>query len=123
MMAGNGHIADTEARAPVRASVSDLFTRLIGDARVWVNAEIAVLKCRGTTLVGALKTAVIFLVAAALLALVALIALAIGAIMALATLVGPGWATLIVVAVLLVIAGVLGWLGAGRIKRAFEDQS
>ena len=122
-MTGDGPDAETDALRPVRVSVPDLFARLIGDARVWVKAEIALLKCRGETLVGALRVAVAFLLIALALASVALIALAVGLILTLATLVGPGWATLIVVISLLAIATVLGWLGYARIRRAFEDQA
>lgn len=112
-----------ELGVPMRPSVSDLFARLIADAQTWVKAELALLKCRGTTLVGALRSAVILILVAALLATVALFALAIGLILTLATIVGPGWATAIVVVTLLAIAGLCGWLGVGRIKGAIEDQS
>ena len=65
----------------------------------------------------------ILILVAVMLATVALFALAIGVILALATIVGPAWATAIVVITLLVIAGISGWLGVARIQRAFEDQS
>ena len=92
-MTGGGSDVDEDVLRPVRASVPDLFSRLIGDARVWVKAEIAVLKCRGETLIGALRLAMIFILVAVVLASVALIALAVGLILTLATLGGPGWAT------------------------------
>lgn len=120
---GDGPDAETDTPRPVRASVPDLFARLIGDVRVWAKAEFALLKCRGESLIGALRTAVILIVVAVMLATVALFAGAIGAILALATLVGSGWATLIVVLTLLVIAGICGWLGVARVQRAFEDKA
>ncbi len=110
-------------RVPPRPSIAELAARLIADARAWVQAEIALLKCRGGTLAGALRTAVILLVVALVLASLALIALAVGLVLALATLVGPGWATAIVVVALLAAAGLCGWLGIGRIRQAFKDQS
>ena len=118
-MTGDGQ----EPRTPARPSVPDLFARLIADARMWVKAEAALLKCKGEALVEALRTAVILIVIAVMLATVALFALAIGLILALATLIGPAWATAIVVVALLVIAGICGWLGVMRIERAFEDKS
>ena len=119
---GDGSEVEPGAR-PIRASVPDLFMRLVSDARMWAKAEIALLKCRGESLVAAVRTAVILLVVALMLALVALVALAIGLILALATLVGPGWATLIVVVGLLAIAAICGWFGIARIRYAFEDKS
>ncbi|CAM3219158.1 Phage holin family protein [Sphingomonas antarctica] len=118
-MAGDGQ----EPRIPTRPSVPDLFARLITDGRAWAKAELALLKCRGESLVEALRTAVVLIVAAIMLATVASFALAIGAILWLATLVGPLWATVIVVVTLLALAGILGWLGVARIGRVFEDKS
>jgi hypothetical protein len=117
-MKGDGE----DTRVTARPSVPDLFARLIADARLWVKAEVALLKCRAESLVEALRTAVILIVVAVMLATVALFALAIGLILALATWVGPAWATAIVVATLLVIAGICAWLGVNRISQAFEDK-
>jgi len=54
------------------------------------------------------------------LALAALIALLVGAILTLATLVGPGWATAIVVLVVLAIAGALAMVGKSKLKPESE---
>jgi hypothetical protein len=109
-------------RIPARPSVPDLFARLIADAREWVKAEVALIKCRGEALVESLRTAVILIVAAVMLATVALFALAIGLILALATFVGPAWATVIVVVSLLLLAAIFGWMGWQRIESVFEDK-
>jgi hypothetical protein len=111
-----------ETRVPARPSVPDLFARLIADAREWVRAEVALIKCRGEALVESLRTAVILIVSAVMLATVALFALAIGLILALATFVGPAWATAIVVVTLLLLAALLGWMGWRRIEQVFEDK-
>jgi hypothetical protein len=113
---------DTRVTAASRPSVPDLFARLIADAREWVRAEIALIKCRGEALIESLRTAVILIVAAVMLATVALFALAIGLILALATFVGPAWATVIVVVSLLLLAAILGWMGWQRIEAVFEDK-
>lgn len=113
---------ETRVSATSRPSVPDLFARLIADAREWLKAEIALIKCRGEALVESLRTAVILIVSAVMLATVALFALAIGLILALATFVGPAWATAIVVVSLLLLAGLCGWLGWQRIERVFEDK-
>ncbi len=77
-----------------------------GYSRVW---EIR----RGLT-----NLASIAAVLALALALAAAIGLIVGAILTLATLVGPGWATLIVVGVSLVVAALLGWVAARGIRKA-----
>ena len=112
-----------DTRVTSRPSVPDLFARLIADAREWLKAEVALVKCRGEALVEGLRTAVILIASAVILATVALFALAIGLILALATFVGPGWATAIVVVSLLLLAAILGWMGWQRIERVFEDKS
>lgn len=113
---------DTRVSTSSRPSVPDLFAQLIADAREWVKAEIALIKCRGEALVESLRTAVILIVSAVMLATVALFALAIGLILALATFVGPAWATAIVVASLLLLAALFGWLGWKRLEQVFEDK-
>lgn len=97
------------------ASMGTLVHRLATDAREYATAEVQVAKAKALEKVGRYKAAGIFFAIAAILVLAALIALLVGLILTLATLVGPGFATLIVIGVTLVIAGVLAFIGKGRL--------
>ena len=116
-------MGDDETRMPAsRPSVPELFARLITDVRAWVRAEVALFKGRGGALVASLRAAIFLITAAAVLATVGLFAMAIGLIMALATVMGPAWATAVVVVTLFTLAGIFGWLGWRRIDAVFEDR-
>ena len=114
----------TPERAYLPPEVSDqlgvaaLVGRLVDDAKGLAHAEVALVKAKAGERVDAYKGAAIFFGAAGVLALAALIALFVGLILTLATVVGPGFATLIVVIVVLVIAGVLGWIGSRKLAPA-----
>lgn len=97
------------------AGISTLVHRAVEDARELARAEVALVKARAGERATAYKNAAIFFGAAGVLALAALVALLVGLILALATLVGPGWATLVVVGVTLLIAAVLAVVGKGRL--------
>ncbi len=96
---------------PLPAMVS----RLVGETRALAGAEIAVYKARFGITLAAYKTAAMFFAVAGVLALAALIALLVGLIMTLTPLVGPGFATLIVVGVVLVLAVILGLIGKSKL--------
>ncbi|WP_294190260.1 phage holin family protein [uncultured Sphingomonas sp.] len=96
--------------------LTDLVSRLTGDAKDLARAEFDLQKAKVSEAVGRYKNAVVFFVAAAVLAFAGLIALLVGAIEALATLIGPGLATLVVVGGTLVIAAVLGIIGKNRLS-------
>lgn len=106
--------ADGYASAPDEG-VGTLVHRAIEDARELAQAEVALVKIKVGERASAWKSAAVFFAAAAVLALAAVIALLVGLIMTIATLVGPGWATLIVVGVTLVIAAVLGLIGKNKL--------
>lgn len=95
--------------------ISTLVHRAVEDARELAQAEIALVKAKVGERTTAYKNAAIFFGAAATLALSAVTALLVGLILSLATLVGPGWATAIVVVGTLVIAGVLAMVGKGKL--------
>lgn len=97
-------------------SVPALLTRLVEETRQLAGAEVALIKVRVGSRVTAYRSAAIFFAVAGVLALAAVIALLVGAILTLATRVGPGWATVIVVVVTLLIAGVLGFVGSNKLK-------
>ena len=69
---------------------------------------------------GEAKNGLILGIAALVIALSTVTALLVGLILTLATLVGPGFATLIVLVGALAIAGLLGWLAYRHIARMME---
>ena len=99
-------------------NVATLMTRLVDDTRSLASAEIALYKARIGERTSAYKNAAIFFAAAGVLALAALIALLVGLIMSIATLVGPGFATAIVVSVVLIVAAILAVVGKGKLAPA-----
>lgn len=96
-------------------NVGTLVSRLVDETRGLAGAEIALYKARIGERVSAYRNAAIFFAIAGVLALAALIALLVGLIVTIATLVGPGFATAIVVVATLVIAAVLGIVGKGKL--------
>ena len=100
---------------PVDEGVATLVHRAVDDARELARAEVALAKAKLGERATAYKSAAIFFVVAAVLALAALVALLVGLILTIATLLGPGWATAIVVGATLLIALVLGLIGKGRL--------
>lgn len=96
--------------------VAGLFSQLTEDAKEVARAELALQKTKASEIAGRYKNAVIFFAVAGVLALAGLIALLVGLIETLATKVGPGFATLIVVGLVFVIAGVLAVIGKNRLS-------
>ena len=105
-------------RSPEEPGVATLVTQLIDDAREFVSAEVVLYKAKAGERLEAYKGAAIFFGIAGVLGLAGLIALLVGLILSLATLIGPGLATLAVVGVTLVIAGILAMIGKGRLAPA-----
>lgn len=97
-------------------SFPDLVSRVVDDAKAVGRAELAVLRAQTRVRMAAYRNAAILLSVAAVLGFAAIVAFAVGAVLVLATLVGPGFATLIVVAALLALAGLLGWLGIDQTR-------
>lgn len=106
-----------------RESVSSLLSRLVEHVRDLVSAEVALQKAKLGERIAGYKSAVVFFAIAGVLALAALIALLVGLIMTLTPSVGPGFATLIVVGVVLVIAGVLGMMGKSRLTAIGQPEA
>lgn len=104
-------------------SLVSIVGRLAGEARGLATAEVAVYKAKFGETASAYKTAAMFFAVAGVLALAALIALLVGAILTLATLVGPGWATAIVVVAVLAIAGILAMIGKSKLQTKSEPVS
>lgn len=100
-----------------KAGLATLVGQLAGDVREVATAEIELMRVRTIGRIGQFKTAAIFFTIAGVLALAALIALLVGLIVTLATVIGPGFATLIVIGVTLVIAAILATLGRNALSR------
>lgn len=98
-------------------SLPELIGRLVDDTRGLVSAEVELQKAKLAERAAAYKTAAIFFAAAGVLGLCALIALLVGLVMTLATLIGPGFATLLVVLAVLTVAGVLAMLGRAKLAK------
>jgi uncharacterized membrane protein YqjE len=99
-------------------SIGTLVSRLVQQMRTLAGAEVALFKARAGERFVAYKGAAIMFAVAGLLALLAAIGLTVGAILSLATVIGPGWATLAVVAVLLAVALVIALVGKSRLSPA-----
>jgi hypothetical protein len=102
----NQHLTATE-----RTPLPDLARQLAYDALALVHAEAALAKARAKPELAAAKVALVLIGGAATLALLAAIGLIVGSVMALATLVGPGFAGLIVGGAGFLVALLIGWLG------------
>lgn len=105
------------------AGIGELIGQLTEDAKDYARAEVDYVKAVAQAKVAEVKGAAIAAVLALALAMAAAIGLIVGAILTLATLVGPGWATLIVVGISLVIAALLGWAAARGIRKALGAQA
>ena len=103
-------------------SVGELFGRLADDGKSFARAELGYYRALATAKLSEAAVGLGLGAAGLLLALAALFALPIGLILALATLVGPGWATLIVVIAFLALAGLLGWLAYRQLQRVFGSK-
>lgn len=104
----------SEAAAP--SGLGELVSQLAADAREVASAEAALVKAKALAGVARYKAAAIFFGAAGVLALAALIALLVGLILTLAPRVGPGLATVIVVGLVIVLAGILGMIGRSKLS-------
>ena len=99
--------------------IGALLGRLVEDGKGYARAEIAYYRALAADKLAEARAGALLGGAALLLALAAAVALVVGLVLTLATLVGPGWATLIVVTLALALAGLLGWLAYRRFRRMF----
>ncbi|MEG8017774.1 phage holin family protein [Sphingomonas sp. LR55] len=104
-------------------SLASIVGRLATETKSLATAEVAVYKAKFGEAASAYKSAAIFFAVAGVLALAALIALLVGAILTLATLVGPGWSTVIVVVAVLALAGILAMIGKSKLQTKSEPVS
>ncbi len=123
---GVSHVYAPDGRpvTPPPVPLEQIVGDVVDDLRATAEAELTLLKARGALAYHGVgwTSAWGFIAACALL--VAMLALAFGAILVLAQHIGPLLATLIVFAVLLLVAAVAGWrarLNYGDVKAAFRD--
>jgi hypothetical protein len=113
----HGYAPDGRPLTPPPVPLEQIVGDVVDNLSATAKAELALLEARSElALHGATWTAAWGAVAASALG-IAMLALAFGAILALAPHVGPFVATLIVVAVLVVVAGFAGW----RAQRSYGD--
>jgi hypothetical protein len=103
--------------------VGELLTRLVEDGKGFARAELGYYRVLVTSKLREAGAGIGLAAAALVLACSALTALLVGLVLSLATLVGPGWATAIVVVAALAIAGLLGWLGYRHLTRVFGGKA
>ena len=104
-------------------SIASIVSRLATETKSLATAEVAVYKAKFGETASAYKSAAMFFAVAGVLALAALIALLVGAILTVATLVGPGWATAIVVVAVLAVAAILAMIGKSKLQTKSEPVS
>lgn len=110
------------APEPEEKGIGELFQQLVDDGKAYGQAELAYYR---TLLRSKLRDAraMLWMGAVALaLAQAAAVALVVGLVLTLAPLVGPGFATLIVVTSFLAIAGLMGWLAWTHVKRIMKEK-
>lgn len=86
-----------------------LLRRLADDVRNVVRAEVRVRKARAYDLLRRSRSAILLLIIALLAVQGAVVALMVGLVLQLTPLVGAAWAGVIVMAAVLLIAGLLAW--------------
>lgn len=92
-------------------------SRVVADAKAYASAEVTLWKTVVSTRGSQAGIAAGLAVGAVVIALSAVTALLVGAILSLRPIMGPGWATLLVVIVALALAGILAKLALAGFKR------
>ena len=108
---------DMTREPDTKAGIAQLFGQLVEDGKAYAQAEIGYVRALAGERLRAAKSGVIFVIAGLILLHGALIALFVGLVLSLATLVGPLWATMIVVGVATIIGGILAKIGLSRFQR------
>ena len=102
---------------PPERPVGELVHELIEEGKGYARAELDLAKAIAAAKAKALVLPAILFGVAFILALAAVTALALGVVLALAKFVGPLLAGIVGLLIFAVIAGLLGWIGAERVKR------
>ncbi len=102
---------------PEEDGIGDLVHRLVADGKAYAQAEVSLYKTIGTEKVKSLVTPVILLVTAVLLAHAAFLALVATLFVGLASLLDSDTlGGLVTVLILVVLAGITGYLGVSKLK-------
>ena len=96
--------------------------RLVEDGKAYARAEIGYYRTLAASKLAEAKLGLILGGTALVIALCTVTALLVGMILSLAPLVGPGWATLIVIVAALALSALLGWLAYRHILRMFGSR-
>lgn len=112
-------LSTEDRQSGAESGLNELFWRLIENARAYVGAEIELIQTICLVKLKALQVAAVAAVIAILLCLAAFIALLVGLIIGLAHLIGPFFAAFGVSLIALVIAGVIGAVAIGNLRRHF----
>lgn len=115
MTAGGDEVADESLR--------DLVSRLADDAKAYAAAEAAVLRETAAARGRAARSGAIMVVLSIALVSAAATALVLGMLLTATVHVGPLMATVIVVGVTLLVGGLLGVIGWGKVKRAWRGEA
>lgn len=104
---------------PDDESVVTLLSRAVSEAQNVARAEIELQKLRLLARVGEAKSGAILAGGALIAGSLALVGLVVGMLLIVSAYLGPVWATVIVVGVLLVAGAVMGWLALRHFKTMF----
>ncbi len=97
-------------------SIGELLSRLVGDARESVRAEVGLYRAQILNWIARAKIVAAFGVITLMLVNAAIIALIVGLLLIAQCNVGPIWATVIVVVGTLICAMLFGWLGLRQLR-------
>lgn len=104
-------------RALEDETIGTLLSRAVGEAKEVAQAEIGFYRASASAKLGEAKNAIIFAVGALICLHLALIGLVVGLLLILQSALGPIWASVIVVGVLAIATGLLGWLALGQVRK------
>jgi hypothetical protein len=101
-------------------SITSLVSRLIDDGEEFVRAELKLYRARVFSRLDEARNAILLGIGALVLAQSVVVAALVGLLLTMRRLVGPGWATLVVVGGGLLITAMMGWAAWALVKRATE---
>lgn len=105
-------------RDPGEETFPELVSRVVDDAKEVARAEVDLVRAQAVARIAGYRAAATLFAIAALLVVAAFVGLVLGLVLTVAQYLGAGWATLIVVGGITLLAGLLGWLGWRRWKQA-----
>lgn len=100
-----------------RESFGELLGQLANNSAALVRDEIELAKQEMSEKVGVLRSGVLVVAVGSIIGLVAILTLTAASVIGLASLVGPGYAALIIGGALGIIGGTTAFIGLGQIKR------